>query len=331
MRKIFLPCFAAIALFGAQAASAQNAAGDPSTETPTASQLPDPVRAMLDAAVETGNRDKVKAVVDVAKTTNPDAVDEIDGIWRDFQTSQRRLANRRAHREEKAIRQSGLFDLWSGRGQIGAFQSSGNNDSFGLTASLNLEREGIDWTHKLDASADYRRNNGSTQREQFRLSYEPNYQIDDGFFAYGLAQFERDRLQGFSARYALSGGIGYKLLDTDSVALSAKLGPAVRRSEFTSGGSETRLAALAGLDFDWQLAENLKFTQDTNAVAETGGSAVLIVDSSNTSLNLVTGLEAGVTDSLTTRLSWTLEYDSNPPPGGVSTDTLSRFTLIYGF
>jgi putative salt-induced outer membrane protein len=30
-------------------------------------------------------------------------------------------------------------------------------------------------------------------------------------------------------------------------------------------------------------------------------------------------------------LSYTIDYDSNPPPGAVSTDTLSRFTLVYDF
>ena len=46
---------------------------------------------------------------------------------------------------------------------------------------------------------------------------------------------------------------------------------------------------------------------------------------------LTTGLEAKVSDGLSTRLSYTVDYDSNPPTGAVSTDTQSRFTLVYGF
>jgi putative salt-induced outer membrane protein len=34
---------------------------------------------------------------------------------------------------------------------------------------------------------------------------------------------------------------------------------------------------------------------------------------------------------LRSRLSYQVEYDSNPPPGQVSTDTHTRATLIYGF
>jgi len=34
---------------------------------------------------------------------------------------------------------------------------------------------------------------------------------------------------------------------------------------------------------------------------------------------------------LSARFSYAVEYDSNPPPGAVQTDTLSRVTLIYDF
>jgi putative salt-induced outer membrane protein len=48
-------------------------------------------------------------------------------------------------------------------------------------------------------------------------------------------------------------------------------------------------------------------------------------------LSLVTALDAKVSDRITTRFSYALDYDSDPPPNAVSTDTLTRFTLVYGF
>jgi putative salt-induced outer membrane protein len=102
-------------------------------------------------------------------------------------------------------------------------------------------------------------------------------------------------------------------------------------TDFLSGATDSRLAALLGLDFDWRMTDRLTLTQDSDLVAEAGGEAVAIVDSRNTSVNFVTGLEAKVSDRLTTRLSYAVEYDSDPPPGAVKTDTLSRFTLVYGF
>ena len=298
---------------------------------PAHATLPDPVRAMIDAAIATGDAKKVEAVVEAARTTNPDDVAEIDAILSAYTTQQRELAEAEARAREEAIRQAGLLERWSGEGQLGAFQSSGNTDALGLSAQLQLVREGIDWKHKLRLGADYRRNNGQTQREQFIATYEPNLRLNDRLFAYALAQYERDRFQGFSGRYSASGGLGYKAIDNDRMQLQVKAGPAWRHTEYVSGLSDGSLALLLGADFDWKMVDNISLTQDVNAVSEAGGSALAFIGTDNISLNLVTGLEAGISDALTARISYTVEYDSDPPPGAVSTDTLTRLTLIYGF
>ncbi|MCL6251155.1 DUF481 domain-containing protein [Altererythrobacter sp. KTW20L] len=298
---------------------------------PAAAELPEPVRAMIEAAIATRDPAKVNTVVEIARQTNPDDHAEIDALADEFRTAQAARAAAAAEAEQLALREAGVFDNWSGQGQIGAFQSSGNSSASGVTSQLQLKRSGIDWEHNLRASVDFRRTNGRTDREQFSAAYEPRFQIDPAFFAYALGQVERNRFQGFSSRYAVSGGLGYKVLDTDGLSLAVQAGPAWRQTNLVSGLSENSIAVLAGLDFDWRLSDRIKLTQDTNAVAEGGGRALAIIDSSSTSLNLVTGMEGRITDKLTARLSYTVEYDSNPPAGSVSTDTATRFTFIYGF
>ncbi len=298
---------------------------------PASAELPEAVVAIIDAAIVDGDPKTVEAVMALVKQTNPDDVAEVDAMLSQYRAAQAEAAGLAAAAKQEEIRSAGLLDRWSGEGQIGAFQSSGNNDNVGVNAALKLKRDGIDWSHQLRARVDYQRSNGSTTREQYFAAYEPRYQIDDGLFGYGLAQYERDRFQGYTGRYAVSSGLGYRLVKTDALRLSVKAGPAYRVTEFLDGTSESNLAALVGLDFDWSISDSLTLTQDTDITAESGGSATAIIDSSNTSLNLITGLQAKLSDRLTTRLSYTIEYDSNPPVGAVSTDTLSRFTLIYGF
>lgn len=298
---------------------------------PAQAELPAPVRAMIDAAIATGDAAKVRTVVDLAKQTNPDDIAEIDTLHGAFLARQRELAEAEQARKEEDLRTAGLLDNWTGRGEIGAFQSSGNSSNVGVRLALALQRNGIDWQHRLRVNTDYQRSNGRTSREQYLAAYEPRYEINRSLFSYGLAQYERDRFRGFSSRYSLSGGLGYKVLESASAQLSVKAGPAWRMVDFLDGTSDGSFGALAGLDFDWQIAKSLKFTQDADFVADTGGAATVIVDSNNTSVLLTTGLEAKLNDRLTTRLSYTIDYDSNPPAGTVSTDTLSRFTLVYGF
>ena len=294
-------------------------------------ELPAGARTMIENAISIGDAAKVDAVISVARSSFPDDAAEIDALESGWKTAK---AERDAAAEEarlSKIENAGMFELWKGEGELGGFQSSGNTDSVGVAASLKLKREGIDWSHRLQGRVDYQRQNGTTSREQYLFSYEPRWQFNDRMFVYGLAQFESDKIQGFSGRYAASGGVGYKLVDSGDLSLSVKAGPAYRVTEYTDGRTESRIAALAGLDFDWKIFERLTFSQDANALAETGGEAQLIVDGSNTSLTFVSGLDFKVTNRLRSRLSYQLDYDSNPPVGKVSTDTLTRATLIYGF
>ena len=220
--------------------------------TPAAAQIPPDVQAMIDAAMATGDAKKIETVIELAKQTQPDSADEIEaiaGAWREERAEAQRLAEAKKQEE---IREAGLFDMWSGEGQVGAFLSTGNSDDMGLSLAVNLKREGIRWSHALRATADFQRSSGVTSREQFLAAYEPRFQMGDNIFAYGLTQYERDRFQGFYNRYAVSGGVGYKLLDSDSATLSVKAGPAFRVTERTNGERISRLAGLFGADFDWR-------------------------------------------------------------------------------
>lgn len=298
---------------------------------PVQAALPQPVRAMIDAAMATGDEAKIRTVIDLARVTNPADATEIDAILAGFETDLAAQRADEAKAKEAQIRSAGLFENWTGKGEFGAFRATGNASDTGITTGLTLNRQGIDWRHKVTARVDYQRSNGVTTREQYLARYEPNVNIADDFYVYALAQYERDQFQGFAGRYAVSGGLGFHALKQDDIQLSVKAGPAYRVTEFVDGRNDNRIAGLVGLDFDWSISDRLKLTQDTNAVAETGGSAIALIDSQNTTLDLITGLNATINSSLSARLSYAVEYNSNPPPGAVQTDTLSRVTLIYDF
>lgn len=307
-------------------------------------QIPEGVRTMIEAARATGDPATLEAVVGVARSAYPDAAAEIDALLalpseqpvNDAATTPLAVAEppavpQLAEAGPEEVRRAGFFDNWSGRGEVGGFKAGGNSPATGLTGQINLRRQGTDWRHNLRLSADYRRSRGRSEREQLSAVYEPQYQIDEGFFAYALAQFERNRFQGFAGRYAVSGGLGYRLLGGGEATLDVKAGPAWRRTELVSGTAENSIAGLVGLDFDWAITDRLKLTQDANAVAEAGGRAVAFIGSSSTTLQLVSGVESKFSERLTGRFSYTIEYDSSPAANAVSTDTQSRFTLVYSF
>lgn len=282
---------------------------------------PDPIGEMLAAAMASAKDADVEAVGKLAKETDPDKAAEIEERLAAYRAERKRLKDEAAAAERARLAAAKFWQNWKGEGQIGASQSSGNTDSVGLSAGVALARKGIDWTHKFRAQADYQRTNGATSVERYLAELEPQYRIDDRTFAFGLGRWEHDRILGYDTRWNLSGGLGYKVVDSKKMTLSLKGGPAFRQTDFVNGGNDTELTALAGLDFGWQISPTLRLTQ----VAST------IIGEANGSTSSLTALNAKLTGALSARIAYSAQIDTSPPPGIESVDTQTRFTLVYGF
>lgn len=107
----------------------------------------------------------------------------------------------------------------------------------------------------------------------------------------------------------------------ENISLAAKIGPAWRSTNFIDGTNLNEPAALGAFDLNWKVAENIRLTSNTN----------LIVQNSNSTLVSQNGATSKVADKISVRLTHTVEYNSDPPLGSVTTDMLSRLTLIYDF
>ena len=290
-----------------------NGEGNPAPDQ-NAVPIPGPIKAMLDAAIEGGNDNDVSVVVKYARLADPASADQVLAI------AQKWRSERAAARSE-TIRQANIFDLWSGRAELGGYITTGNTNSKGGTAVLDLKREGLQWRHKFHAQGDYQENAGITTREHYLVSYEPNYKFEDRAYVYGAAQYERDRFLGYFDRYSASAGIGYSAVTTPRVRLDVELGPAFRQTSFTNNLMEGSLAARGTMAFSWRLLPGLSVTQN----------AAAYVERFNSTLSGTTALNAKLIGPLSAALSYNVQYESQPPAGSVSTDTTSRASLVYSF
>lgn len=282
---------------------------------------PDPVRVMLDAAIASGKDSDVEAVAKLAKTASPDDVAEIDTLLADYRAERKRLKDEAAAAERTRLAQAKFWQNWKGEGQIGASHSGGNNKSTGLNLGIALARKGIDWSQRMRAQADYQRTNGRTSLERYLAEYEPQVRVSDRAFAFGLGRWERDRMLGYTARWNASGGLGYKVIDDKAMSLNVKAGPAWRHTDYVRGPADSELTGLAGLDFGWKLSPSLSLSQ----VASTS------VGERTTTTSSLTALNAKLSGALSARIAYSAEIDSHPPRGVENVDTLTRFTLVYGF
>ena len=284
----------------------------PTVEVPPA--IPPQFDAMLAAAIANGNDGEVDTVVKYASKQAPwssDAMRKRVNSWR----TKRRLDH------EAMVEAASMFELWKGKATIGGWLTTGNTHNVGLSGVVDVTREGLQWRHKLRLQADYQRSLDVTTREHYLAAYEPNYKIDDRSYIYGALQYESDRFLGYTNRYSASVGAGYSLLKGPVTKLSLELGPAYRATDFTDDTAERSLAARGSLDFEWQLTHSVSLTQNASTYWQQYNSTV----SGTTALN------AKLFGPLSAQLSYSVQYESEPPGGNVSTDTTSRASIVYAF
>lgn len=277
-------------------------------------QLPPTVQQMVDDAFATGNDAEIAAVVKFARRAHPEFAGPLNA----------RLAARNEERQtarQTRLARRGVIENWSGRGEVGASRASGNVDNLGIFASLNATREGLRWRHQVRASAQIQEINGLRTQERLLLAYEPHYKVNDRLSTYALIQAERDPPLGFDARYSMSAGLGYALVKTPRITIDLQGGPAFRHTEFTDGFNEDTISGRAALDARLLLRPGVTLTQTASA----------FIDSGSNTFTSATGLETQIIGALSARLSYNLQYESEPVPGRLSTDTQSRVTLVYGF
>ena len=287
---------------------------DPPASVDSAVPIPGAIRAMLGAAIASGNDGDVSTIVKYARLADPASGDTVLAV------AQKWRSDRAAARNE-TIRQAGVFDLWTGRAELGGYLTTGNSDTLGFSAVLDAKREGLQWRHKFHAQADYQENQNVTTREHYLASYEPNLKIDDRLYAYGAAQYEADRFLGYHDRYSASLGAGYSVLKSQALRLDVELGPAYRHTYFTDGTVQDSPAGRGSLDFSWKLLPGLSLSQ----------AAAAYVQRFNSTLSGTTAVNARLVGPLSAQLSYSVQYESMPPVGSVPTDTTSRASLVYSF
>lgn len=288
--------------------------------SPAAAEIPESVREMIDEAIRVDDPAKVDMVMELAKATNPGAAAEIDALHEEYRQHRQHSAKRKAEEAEAARREAGIFELWEGNGEFGAYRSTGNSSNLGLSFGLTAERKGISWEHRIRARIDYREE-GVTQRDQYMFAYRPRYALEGDHFIYGRGQFESDERQGFNARYSLSGGFGYKVIDVNELKFAVEAGPALRVTDFVAEADESQLSGLGSIDVEWKMGETLKLTQDASA----------FIEPTTMTINSITAFEVGVSKGLAARFSYAVEHETRPVSGAINTDTLTRFGLVYGF
>jgi putative salt-induced outer membrane protein len=274
-----------------------------------------PIPSETELLIRTASPAQIDTVAAVAKAANPNSATEIDALVASIKAN---AADVRRQRLES----QGFFAGWAGEGQVGASVTSGNTEDTAINVGIALNREGLSWNHHFNAIADFQSSDGETTREGYRVGYQLDYKISSLWFAYGLFQWERDRFAQLDRRFTESLGLGYNVLTMAPFSLVVDGGVALRQTKYIEPDiDDSDVAARINAKFAWDIRPGLRFTE------EAGG----LFGATTSTLFSRSAITVAVTGAVSARASFDVKYESEPPPGVESTDTITRFALVYSF
>lgn len=291
----------------------------PSVQAPApAPVVPADLRAMLDAAIADGDAKTIAKMFDYAGKARPDLAPALADMRTAYEAQ---LAASQAQAAETArmrLAQAGPLELWTGQVEFGASWSTGPTDSLGALASLDLKRDGISWSHRLQFRGEIQQTDGIRAVERLLASWQPRYATARKSYVFGLGQFEHDPALGYDARYTAGLGAGWSLSSGKNLTLALEGGPALRHT-VSEGEEQTRLAGRGTLDLGLAIGPRLDFTQRVSVFYEEGTSSGL----------LSSALDSKLSDKLKLRISYEYRVEQDGLSGLSTSGSVSRASLVY--
>ena len=296
----------------------------PPPPNPNAVALPPAARALLEEAMQKGSPESFAAVEKLARDTYPDGAAQIDALTAEnsAKIAEKKAADARAKADELAA--ASFLDNWKGEVDLGGSYTTGNSNALAIYGALKLNKEGLRWRHAFSGRVDYSKSGGILSTDKDTAAYQPQYKINDRLYIYGLGQFDRDRILGFSYRFTESAGIGYTVFPGTKLHLDLEAGPAVRETRYLgdlAGDRETRLAGRGSVNFSWK----------PNATVQLTEVAAIYFESDNSNITSTTSLDTKLFGPLKARFSYNITYEQDTPNVAKSFDTITTASIVYSF
>jgi len=270
-------------------------------------------------------QDLPPTIVDLLREATPQERATIENVAKRLFPAQRPEIDQAVDRieddEKTAVGEAQFVDGWSGESSLGASYSSGNNNEWSVSATINMERKGPRWEHDVAIDGLIRNNQGVRTEERLNTSYRGRRDFTGSpWFSFGTLRFEHDLRVGIDTRFTETLGVGFQLINRDALKWEASAGPALRQTKFEDGFSESTIAAFVGTELKWELTDTLTFREKMGAV----------MDDSNSSFSSVTSLTANVYGRLSGRMSFELNAETDPSTGNDELDTRTLLSLVLG-
>ncbi|MGQ0613171.1 MAG: DUF481 domain-containing protein [Planctomycetaceae bacterium] len=212
---------------------------------------------------------------------------------------------------------------WTIRGNLGVTLTSGNSDSFTVSAGADASRAWDPWTLFLKAGIVYGKSEGVESASEQTFTERLERAISEKASLFQEFYVEHDEREQLDYRLQFTVGYRRKLVEKENFVLHGEAGGGVLHEEFRTG-PETEGIAQVGFDFVWKIGKNLTFTQRVvifPSLSETGEFRILSESVFTTPLGERLDLRFAIID----------KFDSNAPAGVKENDLLVTLSLQIRF
>jgi putative salt-induced outer membrane protein YdiY len=213
----------------------------------------------------------------------------------------------------------------TGGAGAGIVQSSGNTQVNNLRVSGDVVAKGAADRYTVAAIATHAKDRGIETARNWSASGKYDRFLTRRLYANANANFTNDRFRDIDLRTALGAGLGYQVIDTARIRLSADGGLAWVKENFTSIPDDSYAAAheAVGLQVDLVPARAQAFHQHDGYFGVTGDDKMFIRTQNGVRFSLAAGFVTTIEEDV--------DYDRTPSPGRRNTDRTFSLTLGYRF
>ena len=157
--------------------------------------------------------------------------------------------------------------VWSGSAGAGLALTGGNSDTSNYSFSFDFTRD-PKTRNLMKFMGVYLRGSQDEQTtvDRLRLGFRNDYTVDDKLFAFGEIAYVRDPFKAIDYLLNPVGGIGYRLTETDRVALTVTGGLGVVWEKNPDVDVDASGTVNAGQDFAFKISESASITQAFSAL-----------------------------------------------------------------
>jgi putative salt-induced outer membrane protein YdiY len=212
-----------------------------------------------------------------------------------------------------------------GGANAGMVATGGNTDVSSVRLDGDVTVRQLANRYTAAAAVNRAKDKGVETADNWNTAFNYDRFLTERLFLNGNAIFTNDRFRDLDLRTALGAGLGYQVLQTPRVRLTANGGFGWVDENFDVAEDESYTAARESATLDlFILPDRIQFFHQHNGYFGVTGEDNLFVQMKN-------GVRVGLVGGLVTTLQHDLDYDRSPAPGTKNTDRTFALTFGYRF